>query len=618
MLTAMSVISDLARTDPLGVQAGIQHHVPGKERTRILGFVTASLPPRLVRLLEAHTRLGEAAQKLEATRPPAPEPAGLVHQVLSPQRASARQQSVPDSSVEECLQNAIAAIDAAAGAYPGLRHTTEVAALYRALLFGIRARDLDDMGKFSVPDLPGHAVSLFPAGLRHTVRRLNRLAHTALSIKSATSGVNRRNLLLWANEQIEAVSSETRDAGPTFGPLLAFLTVRWRGILARAGGELSRATAPGPVPNPYVAGNPVVGSLFVGREDILRRLSELWSGEGQKPSVVLYGHRRMGKSSILHNLTGRFGPGTVVVDFNLQRTGHVEKTDELLLNLALSLYDSLDEQQKQALTEPASMNFMAFDRFLKNLDKVRNGRRFIVTLDEFEQIEQSIEDKRLDVELLTYFRGLIQTYPWLIMVFAGLHSLEEMRQDYWNPLFGSVTSIEVSFLSEAAARQLITQPTQEFDLDYDAGAVDLIIARTNGQPYLVQLICQALVTRFNREREQNPSRPRRFTAEDVQAVIGSPDFYRDGDAYFNGIYSQAESSPPPHQGTVLRALVGGLLSKAGLIAATGLDAAAVEGALATLSRHAVVREEGGRWCCTVELMRRWVETRDWGAEPAVV
>ena len=57
--------------------------------------------------------------------------------------------------------------------------------------------------------------------------------------------------------------------------------------------------------NPYVAGNPVIGELFVGREDIFRRLEELWAGSEQKPSIVLYGHRRMGKSSILHNLGAR-------------------------------------------------------------------------------------------------------------------------------------------------------------------------------------------------------------------------------------------------------------------------------------------------------------------------
>ena len=43
----------------------------------------------------------------------------------------------------------------------------------------------------------------------------------------------------------------------------------------------------------------------MGREDIMRHLDELWAGEGERSSVVLYGHRRMGKTSILQNLGAR-------------------------------------------------------------------------------------------------------------------------------------------------------------------------------------------------------------------------------------------------------------------------------------------------------------------------
>jgi hypothetical protein len=123
--------------------------------------------------------------------------------------------------------------------------------------------------------------------------------------------------------------------------LLRRIIRQWQQLIIAAGGELGRAEVTGPVANPYVAGNPVTGELFVGREDILRRLEELWRGAGQKPSVVLYGHRRMGKSSILHNLGARFGRDTVVVDFNMQRVGLVASTGELLYNLALAVYDSI-------------------------------------------------------------------------------------------------------------------------------------------------------------------------------------------------------------------------------------------------------------------------------------
>ena len=106
----------------------------------------------------------------------------------------------------------------------------------------------------------------------------------------------------------------------------------------------------------------------------------------------------------------------------------------------------------------------------------------------------------------------------------------------WNPLFGSVTAILVSFLSPKAAQRLIVQPSPDFNLDYDPEAIDLIIKLTNGQPYLIQLICHSLVTLFNRQIfEEGRERERKFTTSDVEAVIEAPEFYRDGNAYIKQI-----------------------------------------------------------------------------------
>ncbi|EDN72098.1 conserved hypothetical protein [Beggiatoa sp. SS] len=87
---------------------------------------------------------------------------------------------------------------------------------------------------------------------------------------------------------------------------------------------------------------------------------------------------------------------------------------------------------------------------------------------------------------------------------------------------------------------MIIQPNPDFPLDYDAEAIDKIIQLTGGQPYLVQLICHALVSRFNRQTfEEGAERERRFSLSDVQAVIESKALFRDGNAYFAGVWAQA-------------------------------------------------------------------------------
>lgn len=385
---------------------------------------------------------------------------------------------------------------------------------------------------------------------------------------------------------------------------------QWQQLIITAGGELGRAEVTGPAANPYVAGNPVTGDLFVGRDDVLRRLEELWRGTGQKPSVVLYGHRRMGKSSILQNLGKRFGAEKTLIYFNMQNSGMVETTGELMLSLALSLCDAfkLPEPAEEEFT--AHNPYLAFTRFLSRIDPVRGDRQVIIAIDEFELIEQKITTGKIAADVLEFWRGLFQTHPWFVMAFAGLHTLDEMRED-WHPLFGSVTAIPVSFLSAGAAQQLITQPSPDFDIDYDADAIAEIVRLTHGQPYLVQLICHGLVSRFNRltyESDPASSRiPRRFSLMDVHAVINAPEFFRDGSAYFTGVWKQAEKSDPAGQTTILHALSrseSGMSADA-LAAQTGFAYIEILSALAALQRHDVAIETNGVWQFTVELMRRW-------------
>ena len=332
--------------------------------------------------------------------------------------------------------------------------------------------------------------------------------------------------------------------------------------------------------------------------------------------MVLYGHRRMGKSSVLQNLRLlKLGDDTRIVDFNLQRIGRVDSTGELLHVLCLKLYDcavadgvDLPEPVATDFCPPQGKPYLACDRFLARVDGVRGRRRFLVTVDEFELIEDQISAGRVDAHLLAHLRATFQTYPWLIFAFAGLHRLEELRHDYWHPLFGSVTSVEISYLSAAAARRLITAPSPDFSIDYDADAIEHIVALTHGQPYLVQLLCHALVARYNLQLfEDDTPPPRRFRRADVDHVVAQPSLFRDGAIYFHGVWNhavRAAGSQPAAEPAAAAvpgparpaALILRALSAAGAEGLTAdqlsqqaaLPPAEVEAALRALLRQAVV------------------------------
>jgi len=163
-------------------------------------------------------------------------------------------------------------------------------------------------------------------------------------------------------------------------------------------------------------------------------------------------------------------------------------------------------------TEP----FLTFDTFLQEVEHgLQPDQRVVLAFDEFEELEKQVNAGRIDQRLFAFLRGVTQTGRGLVLIFAGLHTLEQMTRDYWHPFFLSLKPIKVMYLSEAEAWQLISDPVDEFPLRYDREAIERIIAITRGQPYLVQDLCHNLVTHLNDPLH----RSNRATSEEVNAVL---------------------------------------------------------------------------------------------------
>ncbi len=386
----------------------------------------------------------------------------------------------------------------------------------------------------------------------------------------------------------------------------------WQSILVSHSAEVGSISISEPVKNPYVAGDPVVGSGFKGREDTIRELKQLWSGTTKPPSVVLYGHRRMGKTSILRNINSHLGSEVRLAYVNLLILGGAERgLSDLFLAIADEIRASLPELPEAEMDEFDRHPELAFKQYLDLAQSALGKSRLIIALDEFEKLEEWMNAGRIPSNLLDTFRGYIQKDQNIAFAFAGLHKLEEMTEDYFNPLFASVRPIRVSFLSKEAAFQVLANPPlEDFPLDFQPEALERIWELTGGQPYLVQLVGHYLVSRFNRLTFElgKPMEPV-FNLEDVDAVIEDPEFYSQGRYYFAGIWGQAGQGAEGQQ-EVMKLLASSLdgISFGGIISHSGPDSKEIyAAALKELQRHDVLREKDGVWQFTVELMRRWVK-----------
>jgi IclR helix-turn-helix domain len=369
------------------------------------------------------------------------------------------------------------------------------------------------------------------------------------------------------------------------------------------------------VTNRYVIGDPVQGNLFVGREDIIRHLEELWLKGDQLQSVALYGDRRIGKTSILLNATNCLGAKVQVAYVNLLRVGDCSQgVGELLI----AITDAIAKTVK--IAPPADRDlldlpYLTFGRYIEQVVANLEGG-LIVALDEFEKIEELIHAGKINPDFIGFLRGMVQISSKVAFVFAGLHTLDEMTEDYFHPFFASIIPIRVGFLSLGATRQVLANPDDDFILDYKPEALDRIYELTHGQPYLTQLVGFLLVRLYN-DQVFEMGRPRdpMFTIEDVETVINNPELFTNARYYFTGVWSQAAECARGQQ-EILRALAPHLkgMNLDRLSEATGMDETSLREALITLERHDVVRESAGCYCIAVELFRRWVQMSCGGSD----
>jgi hypothetical protein len=364
----------------------------------------------------------------------------------------------------------------------------------------------------------------------------------------------------------------------------------WRAVLKKASGRL---------PNPYVAGNPLrtgAGGLFVGREDLLRQLQAHLGNRSQRPALLLFGQRRMGKSSLLYQLPTQLDAGVVPVRIDCQAGEMQESNSAFLFSLGRAIQNQALTQRNLVLPAPptlAEATFTAFSLWLEAVEVALEQRTLLLGLDEFEALGVAITKGWLDERVLGFLRNLIQHHPKIDLLLAGSHRPHELPPP-WSSYLISVNVLEISYLEPTETRRLIETPIPGFGLHYQPAAVDQIIALTRCQPLLVQLLCQELVHLLNERGE------REATVNDVEAVIPRA-FTRGSTLYFQ--YLQDDAGV---EGNAILTQLAKLGPKAAVAPSvlTG-NQPAFQSALQRLLDRDLVEEVTAGIRFEVELVRRW-------------
>jgi hypothetical protein len=369
--------------------------------------------------------------------------------------------------------------------------------------------------------LPSDAEYL-PTGLDDAARHTRRVAELASDYLTRVTTVGQMKVL----EELRSAVETFRDAmvliKPPVGPAFQSAASRWLEIVKAEEAECRKRITFEPIPNPYVVGNPLMvrdHNLFKGRKDIIVAIEENIINPVQRPALLLYGRRRIGKTSTLLNLPRLLSSKFVPVFIDCQDAKWREGDEAFCYHLAASIHDALNQRSLvETARRPQLERFerYAFTRLGEYLDQIEESSRaaqkqILLTFDEYEKLEEGITASKVTTEVLNQLRTIVQHRERIVVLFSGSHRFEEMKTINWSDYLINVKTLELSFLAPEDARELITEPVPL--LQYESGVIEQIIELTHCQPYLLQAVASDLVNYLNSEKRMLA------TAADLEVAV---------------------------------------------------------------------------------------------------
>ena len=346
-----------------------------------------------------------------------------------------------------------------------------------------------------------YALEGMPEELIGALVCFDRAARHAGQYLALQDAARKRRALDDAITETEALQRTlTSERGASASRLLQVAEI-WVTLLSKErGSELMQTALVRETQNPFVCGNPVLearedSNVFTGRRDIVEQIEEKILGAAQAPTLLLHGPRRMGKTSILHQLPRLLGPNFAPAIIDCQNPAVTESVATLLRHLSTHLSRALKRRHVKVkpLTKDAlrSEPYDSFDEWLDEAEpKLPRRLRVLLCFDEYEHFKVTLE-KGWGAQFLGSLRAMVQNRRRLSVMFIGVHTFEELGAE-WTSRFVHADRLRVSFLKREEVYLLLTRPIPEFDITYTPEALDAVFTAANGQPFLTQTVASGL------------------------------------------------------------------------------------------------------------------------------
>ncbi len=229
------------------------------------------------------------------------------------------------------------------------------------------------------------------------LRSFGRITQTTRAALNSSTSFHRRVLLRHVENDLDTLLQGMTISGERHIARFRPIAARWRQIVIDYIREVTIAAEDSQeIDNPYIFSVPLAEyhDLFVGRAEVAARVEQLIL-DPRRPPLLLYGQRRLGKTSLLHNL-GRFLPsGTVLLFVDGEGVAGASDFPDLLYAIAAAMAKSADQHRHLIVPLPSrtaleASPFGAFNEWLDQVERCLDAERrstALLALDEFEALE---------------------------------------------------------------------------------------------------------------------------------------------------------------------------------------------------------------------------------------
>ncbi len=356
--------------------------------------------------------------------------------------------------------------------------------------------------------------------------------------------------------------------------------------------------------NPYITANPVGGStFFIGRTDVLRDVLRVLKNPNEN-GMVLYGQRRIGKTSVLKELKAKLPAEGQYLPVFFDPEGKASlSSDQILRQLADRISKDLNIPPPDNLRENFSEEFRE-DFFPYIISRLPDEAVPVFLFDEFD-IQADFARGQAGTVFFPYLRDLMNENSRRIkFIFAVGRRPEDLGTGHLS-LFKFMKSKCISLLSPEDTAALVRLSEKNDSLKWPDAAVSEIYHITSGHPYLTQQLCQVIWDR----KCESPSAEvpdvsigdiREAVPESLENAKNSLEWLWDGLDAAERITASAMAQSG--QGVVTPEMLEKCLEENGVRILIG----ELQDAPRVLELYDIIETREKGWCIRVELLRRWI------------